>query len=132
MVIAIVSLAMLIQWDRHRLDTDFGDIMSLLKNLWIDAGVNGKQLLVRFGNDDVTVTDGNAGTVVSTLKVPTLYRVNYGTILGKDMIAYDCVGTSGHNMREYGGDLTLRSWLGFKKYIAVNCNGPVTEGRYPG
>lgn len=47
------------------------------------------------------------------------------------MIVYTGVGTSGHNIEEHGGDLILRSWFGFRKYIAVNCNGLVTEGRYP-
>jgi len=45
------------------------------------------------------------------------------------MIVYG-VGTSGHNTKEHGGDLALRAWFGFKKHIAVNCNGLVTAGRY--
>ena len=129
MTLAIVSLALLIQWDRHRLNTDFDNLMSLLKNVWIDAGVTGKQLIVRFDGDIVAVTDGN--NIVSTLKVPTLHEVNYDTALGDDMIVYTGVGTSGHNKREHGGDLVLRSWFGFEKYVAVNCNGVVSEGRYP-
>jgi hypothetical protein len=131
MTLAIVGLALLIQWDRHRLNTDFDNVMSLLKNVWIDAGVSGRQLIVRFNGDGIVVT-GEADIVVSTLKVPTLHDVNYDTTLGDDMIVYHGVGTSGHNKREHGGDLTLRSWFGFKKYVAVNCNGVVTEGRYPG
>ena len=30
-----------------------------------------------------------------------------------------------------GGDLRLKSWFGFRKNIAVNCTGLVTEGVYP-
>jgi len=33
MVLAIVSLAMLIQWDRQRLNADFDSAMSFLKNV---------------------------------------------------------------------------------------------------
>ncbi len=65
------------------------------------------------------------------LDVPTLHDVNYATTLGDNMIVYTGVGTSRHNIKEHGGDLTMRSWFGFSKYIAVNCNGLATEGRYP-
>lgn len=128
----IVSIAMLIQWDRHRVNTDFDSVMSLLNSTWIDAGVNGKQLIVRFNADSITVTDGGSGNVITALKIPTLHKVDYDTTLGDDTIVFTGVGTSIHNKREHGGALTLRSWFGFKKYIAVNCNGMVTEGRYPG
>jgi hypothetical protein len=30
-----------------------------------------------------------------------------------------------------GGDIRLSSWLGFKKNLAVKCNGFVSEGVYP-
>jgi hypothetical protein len=39
--------------------------------------------------------------------------------------------TSEHNKRIHGGEIMLKSILGFKKYIHVNCNGYVREGRYP-
>ena len=121
---------MLVQWDRHRLNTDFDNAVMLLRDVWIDAGVDGKQLVVRFGEDTVTVTDGNQ--IISALEVPTLHDVNYDTTQGDDIIVYAGVGTSGRNLREHGGDLTLRSWFGFRKHIAVNCNGLATAGRYPG
>jgi hypothetical protein len=48
------------------------------------------------------------------------------------MIVFDGHGTSEYNKKEHGGDLRLKSWLGFRKNIAVNCTGLVTEGVYPG
>ena len=132
LTLAIVSSAMPIQWDRHRLHTDFDNTMSLLRFVWIDAGVNDRQLIVRFDGKRVVVVNRNTGIGMSALKIPTLHEVNYDTTLGNKMIVYSGVGTSAYNKREHGGDLTLRSWFGFKKSIAVNCNGLVTEGRYPG
>ncbi len=131
MTLTILCLAFFVQWDRHRLNADFNNVLSLLKNVWIDAGVNNKQLVVKFYRDNIKVTYGDSGQLFSALSVPTLHDVNYDTTLGKNMIVYTGIGTSGHNIKEHGGDLTLRSWFGFKKYFAVNCNGLVTEGRYP-
>jgi hypothetical protein len=61
-----------------------------------------------------------------------LADVNYNTTLGDDMIVFDGHGTSEYNKRVHGGDLRLKSWFGFRKNIAVNCTGLVTEGLYPG
>lgn len=131
MTLLIVGVVLRVPWDRYRLATDFDNTMSFLRNIWIDAGVNGTQLIVRFDGDRITATDGDNGRLYAALDVPTLHEVNYDTTLGDNMIVYTGVGTSGHNKREHGGDLTLRSWFGFKTYIAVNCNGLVTEGQYP-
>ncbi|MBW1783106.1 MAG: hypothetical protein JRL30_20480 [Deltaproteobacteria bacterium] len=48
------------------------------------------------------------------------------------MIVFCQRGTGEYNKREHGGDLRLKSWLGFRKNIAVNCTGLVKEGLYPG
>ncbi|RJP41121.1 MAG: hypothetical protein C4548_09630 [Desulfobacteraceae bacterium] len=63
--------------------------------------------------------------------MPTLYQVNYNTTLGKDMIVFSPTGTHEHNIRIHGGDIRYRSWLGFKKNLAVNYNGLVNAGMYP-
>jgi len=132
MPLTILCLGLFIQWDRRRLNADFNNVLSLLKNVWIDAGVNDKKLIVKFDRDNIKVTYGDSGQLFSALSVPPpLHNVNYDITLGKNMIVYTGVGTSGHNIKEHGGDLTLRSWSGSKKYIAVNCNGMVTKGRYP-
>ena len=47
------------------------------------------------------------------------------------MIIFTPRGTQQYNTRIHGGDIRLRSWFGFKKSIAVNCNGYVSEGVYP-
>ena len=86
MTLAIVSLAPLVRW--HRLNTDLDNVMSLLRDVWINAGVNGKQLIVRFDGDIVTVTDGDQNRGMSTMSLPTLHEVNYDTTLGDNMIAY--------------------------------------------
>jgi len=40
-------------------------------------------------------------------------ELNYDTTLGDDMILFDGHGTSAYNRREHGGDVRLKSWLGF-------------------
>ena len=58
-------------------------------------------------------------------------RVDYDTIMRNDMIVYTWRGTAAYNKRVHGGEIMLKSWLGFRRYIHVNCSGVVTEGRYP-
>ena len=53
------------------------------------------------------------------LNVSTLAEVNYDTTLGDNMIGFDGHGTSACNKRVHGGDLRLKSWLGFRNNIAV-------------
>lgn len=53
------------------------------------------------------------------------------TKLGKDMIVFTGQGTEPYNIKIHGGDLTLRSWFGFQKHLAVNCTGFATEGVTP-
>jgi hypothetical protein len=43
----------------------------------------------------------------------------------------DLHGTSAYNKRVHDGEIMLKSLLGFTRYIHVNCNGVVAEGRYP-
>ncbi len=82
--------------------------------------------------EEITITDRKTGEVISSLNIPTLHQVNYDTTLGDDMIVFDSHGTSEYNKRVHGGDLMLKSCLSFRKNIAVNCTGLVTEGLYPG
>ncbi|MEE8398704.1 MAG: hypothetical protein V3S89_06845 [Desulfobacterales bacterium] len=131
LILILAGAAGVIQWDRHRIASDRDSVISLLNITWMDAWAKDKRLIVRFGADRITITDGDSGNVITTLKVPTLHSVDYGTTLGDEMIVFTGSGPSVHNERKHGGDLTLRSWFGFKKYIAVNCNGMITEGRPP-
>jgi len=66
------------------------------------------------------------------LYVSSLNEVNYDTTFGDDMIVFCRSGTADYKKRVHGGDLRLRSWLDFRKSLAVNCTGLVTEGVYPG
>lgn len=68
---------------------------------------------------------------IRSLPLPTLNQVNYNTTLGDNMIVFRPGGTHEHNTRIHGGDIRLKSWLGFSRSIAVNCNGYVKEGVYP-
>ena len=87
--------------------------------------------MARFAAKNIVVRDRDTGLVIKSLNVSTLDQVNYDTILGNNMIVFHGRGTSAYDKRIHGGDLRLKSWLGFKKNIAVNCTGLVTEGRYP-
>ena len=50
---------------------------------------------------------------------------------GKDTIVFSRGTTSAFNIRIHGGEIILKSWLGFTKYIHINCAGYIREGRYP-
>lgn len=110
--------------DVYRLNHQFRDLKEFLSRVRLKAIFENKKIIVRFGKETVTSSEGN-------LSVPYLYEVRYDTKLGKNMIVFTGRGTSDYNIRIHGGDLTLKSWLGMKRYIAVNCTGMVSEGLYP-
>jgi len=87
-------------------------------------------LITQFIGKNVIVKD-KKGNVLDCLHVSTLNKINYDTKLGKNMIVFTGRGTSPYNIRVHGGDMTLKSWFGFRKNIAVNCTGLVKEGLYP-
>lgn len=125
------AVGIFVLWDHFRVNRDFFELKTLLSNVRYAAITKNKVLIARFLGKDVVVRDRKTGMVIKSLNVPTLDEVNYDTTLGSDMILFSGRGTSEYNKREHGGDLRLKSWLGFKKYIAVNCTGLVTEGVYP-
>lgn len=120
-----------ILWDHYRVIRDFSNLKSFLTNSRLEAIEKDKILIIEFFGKDITITDDKTGVALSTFHLPTLHSVNYDTKLGKNMIVFSSKGTAPHNLRIHGGDLTLRSWLGFNKNIAVNCTGLVSEGLYP-
>ena len=126
--IAVVSVAIL--WDLQRLDTDFNHLSSLLKTARWDAFYKDTTIIVRFNGNTVTVTNQKDSKNMTTT-IPMIARVDYDTLMGNDMIVYDWRGTAEYNKRVHGGEIMLKSLLGFRRYIHVNCNGLVTEGRYP-
>ena len=127
----ISSLLLLVAYNTHRLQKDHRDLTRLLKKTRNMAILTKKTFLVEFNRNQVAVKNKQTGAVINTLRTPTLHKVNYSTTLEKNMIVFTGRGTGPYNIRIHGGDLTLKSWLGYKKYIAVNCTGLVTEGRYP-
>ena len=131
LVLLFTALGTLVLWDYYRVDRDFSKLKALLSDTRYRAIGNDKTFIVRFSGKEVVVSDKNTGLVIKALDIPTLEKVNYNTTLGENMIVFDGHGTADHNKRIHGGDLRLKSWLGFRKNIAVNCTGLVTEGVYP-
>ena len=127
LAVSVVSAAVV--WDVHRLDRDFRHLFSLLNQARLDAFYKDTTVIVKFGDRAVTVSDGKGSRCVTS--IPSLSAVDYDTTLGQDRIVYTWRGTAQHNRREHGGEILLKSRLGFKRYLHVNCNGLVREGRYP-
>jgi hypothetical protein len=102
----------------------------LLRTARVDALYMKTTVIVRFNGSMVTVTNQKDSRNITTT-IPMIAKVDYDTVMGNDMIVYDLHGTSAYNKRVHGGEIMLKSLLGFQRYIHVNCNGVVTEGRYP-
>ncbi|MBC8199344.1 MAG: hypothetical protein H8E80_04770 [Desulfobacteraceae bacterium] len=131
LTLLIVSTGILILQDYSRLTKDFSKLMSFLTKVRLKAMQNDVILITQFMGKNVIVKNGKTGNVLDSLHVSTLNKINYDTKLGKNMIVFSGRGTSPYNIRIHGGDMTLKSWFGFRKNIAVNCTGLVTECLYP-
>jgi hypothetical protein len=134
LTLLFTSTGTFVLWDNSRVDTDFSKLKALLQDTRYRAIGNDSPFVVQFSGKEVAVSDKNTDLVVKALIVPTLEKVNYDTTIGDNMIVFTGHGTSAYNaynMRVHGGDLRLKSWFGFRKDIAVNCTGLVTEGLYP-
>ncbi len=131
LTLLFTSAGTLVLWDYYRIDRDFSALKALLSDTRYRAIGNDKTFVARFSGKELVISDKNTGLVIKALDIPTLEKVNYNTTLGDNMIVFTGSGTSKYNKREHGGDLTLKSWFGFRKNIAVNCTGLVTEGVYP-
>jgi hypothetical protein len=131
LTVLFTGAGLLVFLDYSRVDRDFSKLKTLLRDARYRAITKNKTLIARFVGKEITITDRKTGEVVSGLNISTLAEVNYNTTLGDDMIVFTGRGTSEYNKRVHGGDLRLKSWLGFRKNIAVNCTGLVTEGLYP-
>jgi predicted small integral membrane protein len=127
-IIAIVYGGFL--WDLQRLDKDFDQLFLLLRTARVDALYMETIVIVKFNGSKVTVINQKDSKEM-TRTFSTIAKVDYDTTMGKNMIVYDRYGTGEYNKRVHGGEIMLRSLLGFRRYIHVNCTGLVTEGRYP-
>ena len=132
LAILFTNAGTFVLWDYIRVDRDFSALKALLSDTRYRAISKDSPFVVKFSGEEAVVSDKNTGLLIKALIVPTLEKVNYDTTLGENMIIFTGHGTSKYNKREHGGDLRLKSWLGFRKNIAVNCTGLVTEGVYPG
>ena len=130
MLLFIALVTVTIAWDLNRLDKDFKKLYSLLRTARSDALYKDTTIIVKFNGKTVTVTNQKESTNMTTV-IPTIARVDYDTTMGNDMIVFTWRGTAEHNKKVHGGEIMLKSLLGLRKYIHVNCNGLVTEGRYP-
>ena len=119
-----------ILWDLQRMNKDFNQLYLLLRTARVDALYMKTTVIVRFNGNTVTVTNQKDSRNITTA-IPMIAKVDYDTVMGKGMIVYDWRGTAAYNKRVHGGEIMLKSLLGFRRYIHVNCNGLVTEGRYP-
>ena len=128
MTIAVAYGAIL--WDLQRLDKDFKQLYLMLRTARVDALYMDTTVIVRFNGNTVTITNEKNSKNITTT-IPTIAKVDYDTTMGNDMIVYTWRGTAAYNKRVHGGEIMLKSLLGFRRYIHVNCNGLVTEGRYP-
>lgn len=132
LTILFTGIGVIVYWDFSRVEKDFSRLKALLQESRYRAITLDKMIMVQFLGKIVKVTDGKTDKVLRILIVPTLHQVNYDTTLGDDMIVFDGHGTAAWNKRAHGGDVRLKSWLGFRKSIAINCTGLVSEGVYPG
>lgn len=130
LTLLIVSTGILVLQDYSRLTQDFSSLISFLTKVRLKAIQNDIVLITQFKEENVVVKN-KKGDILDFLHVSTLHKVNYDTRLGNNMIVFSGRGTSPYNIRVHGGDMTLKSWFGFSKNIAVNCTGLVTEGLYP-
>ena len=130
LILIIVTIGFLVIQDYSRLTKDFSKLRSLLTKVRSNAIQNDITLIVQFKGKNVIVKE-KKGDVLDILYVSSLHNINYDTKLGKNMIVFSGRGTSLYNIRVHGGDMTLKSWFGFRKNIAVNCTGLITEGLYP-
>jgi hypothetical protein len=119
----------MLQWDRTVLDRDFYSLKASLNDVRMQALYTGKRLTAKFEGNVLIISDEKG--ILNQVRIPRLYQVEYDSTFGEDLIVFSKYGTSEHNVRIHGGQITLRSWLGFERYIHVNCAGYVREGRYP-
>lgn len=131
LTLLLTTIGSFILWDYSNVVHDFSSLKALLRDTRNRAISENETIITRFDGKQVITMDGKNGVVLQTINMPTLSQVNYDTTLGENMIVFNGHGTSDFNKRVHGGDIRLRSWLGFTRNIAVNCTGLVTEGVYP-
>jgi hypothetical protein len=128
--IIFISIGCFALFDYHRVFNDFTNLKFFLSDTWYSTTKDGKSFIVRFKDKEAELYSFE-GIFIRKIQIPTLYQINYNTTKGDNMIIFTPRGTQQYNTRIHGGDIRLKSWFGFNKSIAVNCNGYVIEGVYP-
>ena len=118
-------------WDYDRVNMDFYRLKSLLTDVRSKTAGRDRILIARFSENQVSIHDYEKGEILETVHLPTLDQVNYNTTLGDDRIVFYKRGTAKYNKRIHGGDIRLKSWLGFRKNLVIRCTGLAREGVYP-
>ena len=127
-ITAVVSIVLLDHW---WVQNDFLNLKAKLNMVRIITISKNKPLVVRFNRKEVSILEFPKGPLLETFRFSTISKVEYNTTIGNNMIVFQGGMTSLFNKRVHGGEIALRSWFGFEKYIHVNCAGLVQEGRYP-
>ena len=126
-----IALFMMVFYDYLSVQNDFKALKTRLINIRMETISNDKILTVKFDEKKISISNYQTGQEVDSFEISTLNNVHYDTKLGKNMIVFDKGTTERFNIRIHGGEISLRSWFGFRKYIHINCAGYVREGRYP-
>ena len=126
-----IALFMMVFYDYLSVQNDFKALKTRLMNIRMETISNDKILIVKFDEKKISISNYQTRQEVDSFQISTLNEVHYDTKLGKNMIVFDRGTTERFNIRIHGGELSLRSWFGFRKYIHINCAGYVREGRYP-
>ena len=126
-----IALSMMVFYDYLSVQNDFKALKTRLMNIRMETISNDKIIIVKFDEKKISVLNYQTGQEVDSFEISTLNDVLYDTKLGKNMIVFDRGTTERFNIRIHGGEISLRSWFGFRKYIHINCAGYIQEGRYP-
>jgi len=127
----IIFVTLTIYLDYQRVEKNFRNLKAKLMDTRLKTLINNKTFVVKFKGKEIVVSDYQTGESIEAMQIPTLKEVKYDTKLGKNMIVFERGTTGRFNTRIHGGEILLKSWLGFTKYIHVNCAGYIREGRYP-
>ena len=127
----ITALGLLVFFDHQRVTNDFINLRADLMRVRLGTITENNSVIVKFDEDQMSVFDFGTSDLIEAKKYPTINEVSYDTKIGKNTIVFHRGTTELFNERVHGGEIELKSWFGFKKYIHVNCAGFVSEGRYP-
>ena len=127
----ITALGLLVIFDHQRVTNDLISLRGDLMRIRFNTITENNSVIVRFNGNEMSVLDFKTKDLIEAKKYPTINGVSYDTKIGKSMIVFHRGTTELFNERVHGGEIGLKSWFGFEKYLHVNCAGFVSEGRYP-